>query len=206
MLAFAAVAAIVTVTPGLDTVLVLRVVAVSGRGAALCAAGGIGLGCLFWAGASGLGITAILTASQLAYNVLRLAGAAYLFWLGVRALKPARHRDMPDAPAQRPNLERPLAAFRRGLLTNLLNPKIGVFYLSILPQFLPTGVNPLLASILLALVHDIEGITWFALLILLAHRASGFVNRPAVRRRFDRITGVVFIGFGLRLAVQGAPH
>jgi RhtB (resistance to homoserine/threonine) family protein len=202
MLAFAVVAAVVTVTPGLDSVLVLRIAAVSGRRAALAAGAGINLGCFLWAGASGLGITAILTASQLAYDVLRWAGGAYLCWLGARALWATRRHTV-DAPEPTPNLQRPLAAFRTGLLTNLLNPKVGVFYLSILPQFLPEGVNPLVASITMALIHNVEGIAWFALLVLVARGASGWINRSAVRRRFDQITGVCFIGFGLRLAAEG---
>ncbi|HKS99837.1 MAG TPA: LysE family transporter, partial [Rugosimonospora sp.] len=97
----------------------------------------------------------------------------------------------------------PGAAFRTGLLTNLLNPKVGVFYLSILPQFLPRGGNPLLASLVLAVVHNLEGITWFALLVLVVRGAGGLFARPPVRRRFDQLTGLCLIGFGVRLAWAG---
>lgn len=206
MVAFAVVAAVVTVTPGLDTVLVLRTAAVSGRRAALAAGAGINLGCFLWAAASALGITALLAASQLAYDTLRWAGAGYLCWLGARTLWRARRRggtvEAPPVPAPRSAL----ASFRTGLVTNLLNPKVGFFYLSILPQFLPRHVDPLLATTTMALIHDAEGMAWFLLLVLVARGVAGLLNRPTVRRRFDQLTGVVFIAFGLRLAVQGSRH
>ena len=202
MLAFALVAAVVTVTPGLDTVLVLRTAAVSGRRAALAAGAGISLGCFVWAVASGLGITAVLTASQLAYEVLRWAGAAYLCWLGARALWLSRRMPQPHQAAPQAS-QRAWAAFRIGLVTNLLNPKVGVFYLSILPQFLPEGANPLVASVVMALIHNVEGLAWFALLVLVVRGAHGVLSRPAVRRRLDQVVGVCFIGFGLRLAAEG---
>jgi threonine/homoserine/homoserine lactone efflux protein len=208
MLAFAAVAAIVTVTPGLDSVLVLRTAAASGRRAALTAGAGINLGCFLWAAASGLGVTAVLTASELAYDVLRWAGAAYLCWLGVRALLAARrHRtaegaEAPAAAGRAPAAQRPLATFRTGLLTNLLNPKIGAFYVAIIPQFVPADVDPLLAALVMALIHNVEGMLWFAVLVLVVRRAGEAVNRPAVRRRFDQVAGLCFIGFGVRLAAE----
>ncbi|WP_344127442.1 LysE family translocator [Luedemannella flava] len=203
MLAFALVAAVVTVTPGLDTVLVLRTAAVSGRRAALAAGAGINMGCFVWAVASGLSITAVLTASRLAYDGLRWAGAAYLCWLGFRALWTSRRAgtvaEVGPVPAQRA-----VVAFRTGLATNLLNPKVGVFYLSILPQFLPENASPVLASVTMALIHNLEGLAWFALLVLVVRGAGGLINRPTVRRRLDQIVGVCFIGFGLRLAAEGA--
>jgi threonine/homoserine/homoserine lactone efflux protein len=92
------------------------------------------------------------------------------------------------------------ASFRVGLLTNLLNPKIGVFYLAALPQFLPSGVNPLGASVLLGLVHDVEGLIWFSVLTLIVRRAAGWFQRPVVRRRLELVTGVAFVAVGVRLA------
>jgi threonine/homoserine/homoserine lactone efflux protein len=132
LLAFAAFAAVVTITPGLDTMLVVRTAAVSGRRAAFASAGGIMLGCLAWAVASALGITALLAASRVGYEVLRWAGVAYLCFLGVRTLW--RHRRPATSEAAGPRPERSAGrAFRVGLTTNLLNPKVGVFYLSVLP-------------------------------------------------------------------------
>src|SRR5690242_17128437 len=137
VLAFAAFAALITITPGLDTMYVVRTAAVSGPGAAMSGALGIGTGCLIWATASALGLTALLAASSVAYGVMRWAGAAYLVFLGIRAIRRRSAETPPDLPRRSA-----WASFRVGLLTNLLNPKIGVFYLAALPQFLPRGVNP----------------------------------------------------------------
>jgi threonine/homoserine/homoserine lactone efflux protein len=197
LLAFAAFAALITIIPGLDTMLVVRTAAVNGAGAGLAAGLGIGLGCLCWAVASGLGITALLTASHAAYEVLRWAGAGYLCYLGIQAL---RRRPPASVPDVKPG------AFRTGLVTNLLNPKIGVFYVSVLPQFIPDGVAPLPASVAMALVHDLEGMLWFALLVLVVGRAAALLARASVRRRLDQVAGLVFIGFGVRLAIEGARN
>ncbi|HEY3010721.1 MAG TPA: LysE family translocator [Micromonosporaceae bacterium] len=166
----------------------------------------MGLGCLCWATASALGLTALLAASRLAYDVLRWAGAAYLCWLGARALWRTRRRRDPQpsiVDGHPPPGMHPAAAFRIGLVNNLLNPKVGVFYLSMLPQFLPRGVNPLLASIAMATIHNVEGMAWFVLLAFAVGRAAGLLARPAVRRWLDRLTATVFIGFGVKLAVEG---
>jgi len=192
LLAFAAFAAVVTVTPGLDTMLVVRTAAVRGRRAAFAAAAGIGLGCLCWALAGALGITALLTASRIGYDVLRWAGAGYLVVLGIRLLTRWSTVDSPVGTG----------SFRTGLATNLLNPKIGVFYLAVLPQFLPRGMSPLLAATAMALIHDAEGMLWFTGLILLVGRGARVLTRPAVKRRLDQVTGLVFVGFGVRLAAS----
>jgi threonine/homoserine/homoserine lactone efflux protein len=209
MLAFAVFAAVLTVTPGLDTLLVLRTTAAYGARGGVAAALGISAGCLCWAVASALGVTAVLAASRLAFDVLRVAGAAYLCWLGVRALWHARRpapAAAPEVDAEAPDPGRRTAwrSLRVGLTTNLLNPKVGVFYLSVLPQFLPRGVNPLLGSLALTSVHLLEGIIWLSLLVVLVGRARHLLVRPSVKRRMEQLTGVVFIGFGVRLAVQRA--
>jgi len=209
LLAFAAFAAVLTITPGLDTVLVLRTTVARGRLAGFAAAVGIALGCVCWAVASALGITALLAASRLAYEVLRWAGVAYLCWLGARTLWQARRgpADQPaetgDTPAAR-EAPRRWGALRTGLVTNLLNPKVGAFYLSVLPQFLPHGVPPLMGSVALAGVHVAEGLLWLGVVILAVGRAGRWLSRPVVRRRLDQMTGVVLVGFGVRLAAEGA--
>jgi threonine/homoserine/homoserine lactone efflux protein len=194
LLAFAAFAAVVTVTPGLDTMLVVRTAAVRGRRAAFVTGSGVCLGVLCWAVASALGITALLTASRIGYDVLRWVGAAYLIVLGIRLIVRPSTVDG-EEPSRGPG-------FRTGLVNNLLNPKVGVFYLAVLPQFLPRGVPPLLASTAMALVHAVEGMLWFAVIIFLVTRSARLLTRPAVKRRLDQLTGVVFVGFGVRLAAS----
>ena len=156
-----------------------------------------------WAAVSAAGVTAILAASRFAFDVLRLAGAAYLCWLGLRALWTLR-RTAPSGVVPEPDGEHWSAtrALRTGLLTNLLNPKVGAFYLAVLPQFLPDGMHPMAGALLLALIHDLESLLWLSVLALLVARARGWLTRPEVRRRFERVTGIVLIGFGLRLALD----
>jgi threonine/homoserine/homoserine lactone efflux protein len=194
--AFAIFAAVLAITPGLDTMLVLRTAALGGRRAGLAAVAGIALGCLAWALASALGVTAVLAASRLAFEMLRWAGVAYLCYLGVRAL------------AKKSTVERvpPAGGLRAGLVTNLFNPKVGVFYLSVMPLFLPAGLPVLAGSLLLGAIHIGIGVVWLSLLVLVADRSSRFLRRPNVRRRLEQLSGVVFLGFGLRLALERAPR
>ena len=207
LVAFGLVAALMTITPGLDTLLVLRASATGGRAAGVAAAIGISTGVIIWAAASAIGLTALLAASKLAYDVLCIAGAAYLCWLGARALWSVRRHATPvedGAPTdvvvgEQWTIGR---ALRVGLTTNLLNPKVGAFYLSVLPQFLPTTVNPLGGSLALASVHVAEGLLWLSLLAFLVTRARGWLTRAAVRRRFEQATGVVLVALGLRLALD----
>ncbi|MFI0443937.1 LysE family translocator [Actinomadura sp. 6N118] len=197
-LAFAAVALLVTITPGLDTMLVLRTTLTSGRRVGYLAATGIAGGCFVWAIAGALGLTALLAASELAFNAVRIGGACYLFWLGAQALWQTRRRTVEE--------ELPLVsgrgALRTGFVTNLLNPKIGVFYMSLLPQFVPDGASMLWTSLLFALIHVAEGLVWCALLVFAAAAARRTLARPSVKRRFQQITGLAFIGFGVRLATD----
>jgi len=203
ILVFAAFAAVLTVTPGLDTMLVLRTAALTGRRAALAAIAGIGSGVLAWAVASALGVTAVLSASEAAFTALRVAGAIYLCWLGYRALRPpppvAVAAGAPVAEAAPRSAAR---AFRTGFTTNMLNPKVGVFYLSALPQFLPDGVNPLVASVALAGVHVLEGTIWLCALVVVVGWARSWLTRPIVKRRLEQVSGVVFVAFGLTLAAD----
>ena len=202
VLGFAVVAGLMTLVPGIDTALVLRTAITQGRRPAFAAAAGISAGVLAWGVAAALGVSALLAASQLAFDVLRWAGAAYIVWLGVTLIAGSlrgRKVDLADVVVPR---DSSWTAFRRGLLTNLLNPKIGVFYVAVLPQFLPAGVPSALGGGALAMVHVIEGMAWFTLLILAAHLMRSWLGRPAVQAWIDRITGGVLIGFGIRLALS----
>ena len=198
--AYVVAAGLLTITPGLDTALILRTAAAEGPKRAAFAQLGINMGCLIWGAAVALGLGALLEASQLAFTVLKWAGAAYLVWLGLNLmLKPRERFEIASgAPAGGGDF----TWMRRGLLTNLLNPKIGVFYVSFLPQFLPGGVPAGPFIFLLAVIHVVIGTCWAVCLITATRPIATALKRPAVVRWLDRSTGVVFLGFGVRLALE----
>ncbi|MGA0605512.1 LysE family translocator [Phenylobacterium sp. VNQ135] len=200
LLAFSAAAALLTVTPGLDTALVLRTAAVEGPKRAALAGLGIIAGCLVWGAAVALGLAALLQASQLAFTILKWAGAAYLVWLGLNiVLRPRQSFDVDGAASAGGG---DFAWMRRGFLTNLLNPKVGVFYVSFLPQFLPEGVPAAPFIFGLAALHGLMTVFWFAGLIAATRPLAAALRRAAVVRWLDRVTGGVFLGFGVRLALE----
>ena len=200
LLAFSVAAALLTVTPGLDTALVLRTAAVEGPKRAAFAGLGIIAGCLVWGAAVALGLGVLLEASTLAFNLLKWAGAAYLVWLGIGLiLKPRERFDLAAPEGPRGD---DFAWMRRGFLTNLLNPKVGVFYISFLPQFLPQGVPGGPFIFLLAALHGAMSVFWFAALIAATRPIAGALQRAPVVRWLDRLTGGVFLAFGVRLALE----
>jgi threonine/homoserine/homoserine lactone efflux protein len=142
LIAFGLAAGLLTITPGLDTALVLRTAAAEGWRRAAAVAVGIGLGCLAWGAAAAFGAGALLVASHAAYTILKWAGAAYLVWLGVNLLRKPRAAFDAGAGAGEAALGGLAAALAKGFWNNLLNPKVGVFYVSFLPQFIPTGASP----------------------------------------------------------------
>jgi threonine/homoserine/homoserine lactone efflux protein len=208
LLSFTLAAGLLTITPGLDTTLVLRTAVVEGRKQALLAGIGICCGCLLWGAAASFGLSALLAVSGFAYNVIRIVGAIYLGYLGIRLLVRAFASTASSNPIE-PVLEedKPGAGsvwLKRGLLTNLLNPKVGVFYLSFIPQFIPTGVPVWSFSILLALIHATEGILWFLLLTNATELLSSWLRQRRVVMALDSATGAILIGFGLKLAFEKA--
>lgn len=200
LLAFIAAAAILTVTPGVDTAMVLRSAASGGTRPATYAAAGIALGCLVWGAAVSIGLGALLAASQLAFTVVKWAGAAYLLYLGLKLI--ARPRERLDAPAEASARMDAGQSLKQGLLANLLNPKIGVFYITFLPQFVPAGANLAAFSFLLAAIHVLLSLAWFAVLIAATVPMGRFMRRPRVVKAMDRITGGVFVAFGAKLALS----
>jgi threonine/homoserine/homoserine lactone efflux protein len=198
--AYLVAAVLLTLTPGLDTALILRTAAVEGPKRAAMAGVGIIAGCLVWGAGVALGLGALLAASHLAFTLLKWAGAAYLVWLGANLiLKPRSGFDVTGGAASAGS---DFTWLRRGLLTNLLNPKIGVFYISFLPQFLPAGVAPAPFIFLLAAIHGAISVVWFAGLIGATRPIAGALRNASVVRWLDRITGGVFLGFGVRLALE----
>ena len=198
LIAFTVAAALLTVTPGLDTALVLRTAAAEGARRAFFAGLGICLGCLVWGLVVALGLGILLETSVLAYTILRWVGAAYLLWLGLQLILSKRVDFGPEGAATSPAPS--LIWFRRGLLTNMLNPKVGIFYVSFLPQFVPAEANVPLITILLAAIHAGLGLLWFAALIAATRPIARALRRPRVIRTLDRLTGGLFILFGAKLA------
>lgn len=194
---FAGVAALVTIAPGADFALVSRRAIGDGVRTAVISASGVCSGVLMWGALSALGISALLAAS--AYNLLRLAGGAYLVLLGVQALLRVRRlaagQRQPDGSESGP--EAP-AALRQGLVTNLLNPKVGVFYSAVLPQFVSHHDPVLLISLLFALLHAVMGMAWYFSVALALSRGRRMLARPCARAALETITAIVLIGFGAR--------
>jgi len=202
VLTFALVSGVLTVTPGLDSALVLRSALTAGRREAAATGAGIIAGLFVWGAAAAVGVSALLTASEVAFDVLRYAGAVYLIGFGVRLLVTALRREEPTLPAPPGDRRRPAwRAARQGLATNLLNPKVGVFYVALLPQFVPAGSSALAVGLLLAAVHALLTVVWFALLIGLASALSRWLRRPRTVRAIDGVTGLALVGFGARLAL-----
>ena len=200
LLAFIAAATILTITPGVDTAMVLRAAAGGGPRPAVFAATGISVGCLVWGAAVSVGLGALLAASPLAFTLVTWAGAAYLLYLGAKLI--VRPRQRFDAAAGGAAQIDPQQSLRQGLLTNLLNPKVGVFYITFLPQFVPAGANVAAFSFLLAVIHVLLSAIWFAILIAATVPMGRALRRPRVVKAMDRVTGGVFVAFGLKLALS----
>lgn len=200
IVAFSGVAMLLTITPGVDMALVTSSALARGRRAALSTTLGIVSGLVAWGAVSALGIAALLAASATAFTLLKLAGAAYLVILGVRTLWRARGGGA--VPKQsRPALDR-RSAFGQGLVSNLLNPKIAVFYSTLLPQFLEPGDPVLAGSLLLTSIHAAMSLAWLTGYASLVAGAGDRLRRPAVRRALDAVTGSVLVALGVRLAFE----
>ncbi|QDG68563.1 LysE family translocator [Pseudarthrobacter sp. NIBRBAC000502772] len=206
LLSFGLVAGLLTLVPGIDTALVLRSSLARTRGFAFATALGISTGLMVWGIAAAVGVSALLAASELAYRALTIAGAAYMVWLGASLLWKSRAKDpssaSPEVGVPAASRHQLFQGWLTGTGTNLLNPKVGVFYIATIPQFIPPGTPPLLMGTLLAGVHCVLGLAWLTFLIFGAGFASKWLKSARSLRIIDRITGTVLIGFGLRLALE----
>jgi threonine/homoserine/homoserine lactone efflux protein len=208
--AFALAATLLILAPGPDSMLVLRNTLRGGRHAGLVTASGTLSGLLAWATAAAFGLSALLRASTTGYDILRIAGAGYLTWLGATSLGRFR-REYPAAqtgsqpgpplPAETGSVSKE-QLYLTGLVSNLLNPKIGVFFIAFLPGFIPPRSPAPAVSFGLGLWFVAETGIWLATLAWLATRGIGWLRRSAVQRWLERVTGIVLIGFGLRLALE----
>jgi threonine/homoserine/homoserine lactone efflux protein len=205
-LSFTLASVLVVLLPGPDTLVVVRGLVRGGpRGGATTAAGVLA-GLVVWVAATALGLSALLQASRLGYDALKVAGACYLVWIGVRSLLAVRRPaaevavegDGPMAPA-------PLlggSGFTAGFVTDLLNPKVGVFFVSFLPGFVPAGYSVGWTTFALGAWYAVLSAVYFLGLVALSGTVSGWMRSPRIRRRLDALTGLVLVGFGVRLATE----
>jgi threonine/homoserine/homoserine lactone efflux protein len=195
--AFAIAATLIVLLPGPDTLVVLRNLVRSGRPGAVRTVLGVLTGLTVWVVTASLGLSAVLRASHEAYLALRVAGALYLLWLGIQSLR-ARSAAL-DAPSRRSLVG---TGYPAGLATNLLNPKVGVFFVTFLPGFVPAGFSVGWVSLLLGAIFVLLTIGYFALLIAASGPITRLLTTGRIRRRIERATGLVLIGFGLRLGLE----
>ena len=196
--AFFGVAALVIVTPGQDTALTIRNSLLGGRLSGLSTAVGVCVGQCAWALATSAGLAALLVASEPAFVALRLFGAAYLVLLGVQAFRAAIGRRPSRISGNGPRSARPAVAFRQGLVSNLGNPKMAVFFPSLLPQF----AHSFAALLTLGLVFAAMTLSWLGAYVVVVARAGDLLRRPRIRRSIDAVVGVVLVAFGVRLASE----
>jgi threonine/homoserine/homoserine lactone efflux protein len=190
---------LVTVIPGADMALVTRQVLVGGPALAQRTIFGNLTGVLVHGVALAAGLSALLVASATAYTVVKLAGAAYLVYLGVQALLASRHPPTDPPPAA---IVAPRRAFLQGLISTVLNPKPALFFLTFVPQFVNRDAAVLPQTLTLAAIHVIVGLVWLSAYARLVHRARGLLIAPRVKAWLERTTGAVLIAFGLRVAVE----
>jgi threonine/homoserine/homoserine lactone efflux protein len=200
--AFLAISVVVIVTPGQDTALTIRNTLLGGRRGGISTALGVAVGQSCWTLAASAGVAALLSASEPAFTALKLAGAAYLVFLGLQSLRRSfRPRPPgPGAEVKKPAL-RPATAFRQGLVSNLGNPKMAIFFTSLLPQF--AGRDASFATLFgLGLLFCAITLSWLTAYAAAVARADRLLRRPGVERALEAVTGFVLVGLGLRLAIQ----
>jgi threonine/homoserine/homoserine lactone efflux protein len=201
LLAFAGVCVLLAVTPGPDMAVVTKNALAHGRRGVILTTTGIALALATWTTATAVGLSALLRTSGEALFALKLVGAAYLAYLGLRTLIESRRRPadlLASAPAPAPAH----AIFRQGFLSAISNPKLGVFFVTFLPQFVAPGQQVLPRLFLLGMIFALIGWTWMNVYGLLVTRTRDFITAPPVRQWMERVTGVVLLGFGARLAVE----
>ncbi|MCW2256766.1 threonine/homoserine/homoserine lactone efflux protein [Providencia alcalifaciens] len=198
LLAYSVSALFLTLTPGLDTALVLRTAMAEGGKKAFQATLGIDTGCFIWGALVAFGLAALLASSELAYNILKWCGALYLCWLGFQLI--TRPRRVFDTS----KIENDSSSnwFVRGMLGNVLNPKMGVFYISFLPQFIPSGHSPVIWTFLLVSIHVVMGTLWCLTLIFATKYTSRLLKKSGFIKWMDRSTGGVFMLFAAKLALS----
>jgi len=205
MAAFLGVSILVIVAPGQDTALTIRNTLVGGRGSGVLTAAGVASGQFIWTVATSAGLAALIVASEPVFTALKLAGAAYLVFLGAQAMYAALRPGRGDANGNRFMSVRRLgriAAYRQGAVSNLGNPKMAVFFSSLLPQFITRGHASFATLLMLGLLFNAMTLTWLTGYALVVARVGDVLRRDRVRRSMEAVTGLVLVGLGLRLATE----
>lgn len=202
LISFTILAGLLTMLPGLDTAQVLRSVTIGGVKNAYATVAGILTGVWIWGAAAALGISALLIASHVAYTFVKWAGAVYLVFLGLKMLWDSRNISPETINANTDNIKSVKKTFARALIINLTNPKTGVFYIAVLPQFLPEEFPALVGGLLLSTIHNLLTFIWFTLLIYGASFAKETLKNPRVQKIIERASGIALIGFGIRVAFE----
>lgn len=195
---------LLTITPGVDTLLVVRNTARSGVWAGSVTSLGICSGLFIHATLSVVGISLILVQTAWAFTLLKWAGACYLLWLGLASLRQACARSGKAGPGI-PSVRVPprlLRDFREGLLSNVLNPKTALFYMALLPQFIDPAGHVLLQSMVLAAIHFLLAMVWQCALAALVAHSHRLVTPGWLRRALHGVTGGVFVGIGAKVALS----
>jgi threonine/homoserine/homoserine lactone efflux protein len=203
-LAFLGVSFVVIATPGPDTAMTIRNTLLGGRVGGVFTAFGIAVGQTIWAFATSVGIVALLIASEPVFVAVKYAGAVYLIYLGVQALREAVRPSVPQdiAPTGRGQSLTRLRAFRQGVVSDLGNPKMAVFFASLLPQFVPPGGASFSALLLLGCIFALMTFAWLALYAAVVARVGDFLRQGSIRRAVEGLTGLVLVGLGVRLATE----
>ncbi|MFI1568174.1 LysE family translocator [Streptomyces sp. NPDC020490] len=208
MLTFVAACLVLIVIPGPDQALMTRNALAGGRRAGLLTMIGGVLGLSVHVSAASLGVSALLLASATAFTVLKVVGATYLVWMGIATLRGSRRtvregaRDDTAGDGEAPPVDEGGRMLRQGFLSNALNPKVALFFVTFLPQFLPSRGSVLPRALLLSLVFAVLYLLWFTLYVSSVDRLGRVLRRPRVRARIEQVTGVLLIGFAVRLAFE----
>jgi threonine/homoserine/homoserine lactone efflux protein len=203
LIAFVGAAVLIVLLPGPDTLVVVRSILRGGRRQGVLAAVGNLCGLTVWVLAAALGLAAMVEASEVGYTVLRVVGACYLVLLGVQAWRTRGRIEEPAEPAGGIQRRGVLGTgFRAGVLTNLLNPKVGVFFVTFLPGFVPEGASVLWTTVLYGAIFVALTALYWVVLLGLAGRVTTWMNTPVIRRRLDAATAAVLVAFGLRLGTE----
>ena len=202
-LAYLGVCAVVICTPGPDTALTIRNSIIGGRRGGVLTAAGIALGQLVWTIAASIGIAGLIQASQPAFTTLKIVGAAYLVFLGLQSILAAiRGRPNHERRNATPPELQPWQAVRQGFISNLANPKMAAFFLSLLPQFVPPTSGSFVALLPLGLVFCLMTFGWLSLYAAVLHRLGPIMKRSRVRRALDAVSGTVLVALGIRVATE----